>query len=59
MIFNEGDPAKYLYFIKKGEVRISKRVFLKQDAPQYNYLELLEDPTIGKKGPKNTDNILA
>lgn len=54
MIYTQGDEAKYLYLLKKGEVKICKKVFLKHDAPQENVRELLEDPTLGRERPKNS-----
>lgn len=57
VLYSEGDLAKHVYFIRKGEVQIQKKVLLRHanDNSAENVAELLEDPTIGRKKPKNSD----
>lgn len=51
IIFNEGDPCKYLYFVRQGEVKICKRItFPNQDNPEKEeFAKLLENPATGRK----------
>lgn len=45
LIFKEGDPCKFIYFIKEGEVSLSKKVGLPQkDKTLENVHDLLENP---------------
>jgi hypothetical protein len=51
IIFNEGDPCEYLYFVRQGEAKICKRItFPNQDNQEKEeFAKLLENPATGRK----------
>ena len=36
-LYKEGEPAKYLYFLKKGQVRLLKKIYFEKDQPLDNF----------------------
>lgn len=42
ILYKEGDPCKYVYFVKSGELKICKKILLPKDDDEVD--ELVEDP---------------
>lgn len=50
MLFKEGDPCKYVFFVRSGEIKICRKVgFPVLGGDRDNVSELLEDPSTGRK----------
>jgi hypothetical protein len=50
ILFREGDQAKNIFFIKSGEIKITRKVGLPhQDTPSENCQQIFEDPVRKRK----------
>ena len=53
VLYAEGDTVKNIYFIRRGDVKIFKKVGVHQADITENLSEILENPTLGRKKPKH------
>ena len=53
VIYTENDTVKNIYFVRKGEVKLFKKVGVHQADITENLSEILENPTLGRKKPKH------
>ena len=63
ILFREGDLAKNIFFIKSGEIKITRKVsLLHQDTPDANSQQIFEDPSRKRKfymGKQHTIGIVS